>query len=107
MSRAEVVAQRGEVASSAEVHWRWIITLLAAAVITTAVGVVYAKHLNRKLFVELQNLQTQRDNMNIEWGQLQLEQGAWATHSRIEQAARTRLDMRQPAAETVKIVRPR
>ncbi len=79
---------------------------LAMAVLTTAIAVIYAKHLNRKLYVELQALQAQRDNMNIEWGQLQLEQGTWATHSRIEQAARSRLGMTMPAPADVKIVRP-
>ena len=89
-----------------EPGWCWLLTVLTVLVLTSAVGLVYAKHLNRKLFVELQELQVQRDNMNIEWGQLQLEQGAWATHSRIEQAARARLGMGQPAPADVRVVRP-
>ena len=80
--------------------------LLALAVFASALAVVYAKHENRRLFVELQGLQTTRDEMNVEWGQLQLEQSTLATHARIDAAARTQLDMIAPAPDTVVIVRP-
>jgi cell division protein FtsL len=82
-------------------------TVLALAVMASALAVVYTKHLNRKLFVELQALQASRDMMNIEWGQLQLEQGTLATHSRIEEHARARLGMGLPAPAAVVIVRPK
>ncbi|WJW76851.1 cell division protein FtsL [Thiohalobacter sp. IOR34] len=75
-------------------------------VIGSAIGVVYAKHRSRTLFVELQGLQAERDALNIEWGQLQLEQSTWATHGRIEDLARSRLGMVIPAPEQVVIVRP-
>lgn len=84
---------------------KWLVALLVAAVMVTAVTVVYARHLNRTLFAELQRHQEQRDNMNIRWGQLQLEQGTWATHIRIERAARERLRMVQPAPSDVIVVR--
>ena len=44
--------------------------------------------------------------MNVEWGQLQLEQSTLATHGRIEQAAKKRLKMVTPKYEEVLIVRP-
>lgn len=84
-----------------------VMAMLAAAVMASAFAVIYAKHLNRKLFVELQALQASRDKMNIEWGQLQLEQGTLATHSRIEEHARARLGMGLPTPEAVVIVRPK
>jgi cell division protein FtsL len=80
--------------------------LLGLAVFASAIGVVYAKHESRKLFIELQTLQTTRDEMNVEWGQLQLEQSTLATHARIDAVARTKLDMITPAPETVVIVKP-
>ena len=80
-----------------------ILTLL---VIISALSVVYVKHENRKYFVELQGLQKQRDAMNIEWGQLQLEQSTWATQSRIEDVARKRLGMVNVPQEQVVIVKP-
>lgn len=81
-------------------------TILTLLVIFTALSVVYVKHENRKHFVELQGLQKHRDGMNIEWGQLQLEQSTWATHSRIEGMARKRLDMVNVPQDKVVIVKP-
>lgn len=83
-----------------------LLPLLVLVLIGSALGVVYAKHQSRKLFVMLQGLEAARDEMNIEWGQLQLEQSTWATHGRIEELARQRLKMTTPAPEAVVIVRP-
>ena len=83
-----------------------IVSLLTLAVVFSALGVVYSKHQSRRLFVELYELQQQRDAMNVEWGQLQLEQSTWATHGRIEKTARTQLGMKQFEYEKVVIVTP-
>ncbi len=83
-----------------------IILLLAAAVMGSALGVVYAKYQTRKLFVELQTLQKIRDEMNVEWGQLQLEQSTWGTNARVEGIARNKLDMIMPPVDAVVIVKP-
>lgn len=72
---------------------RILAVILLAAVMTSAVGVIYAKHRNRMLYVELSRLQQQRDELNTDWGRLQLEQSTWATHSRIENVARKKLGM--------------
>ncbi|MEW6354516.1 MAG: cell division protein FtsL [Pseudomonadota bacterium] len=81
------------------------VALLALAVLVSSLGVVYARHENRKLFVELQALQAARDAMNVEWGQLQLEQSTLATHAMIDNAAHAKLNMTLPAPEQVVIVR--
>ena len=52
----------------------WLVVSLALAVLMSALGVVYTKHESRKLFVELDRLKTERDQINVEWGRLQLEQ---------------------------------
>lgn len=82
------------------------LVILVAVVMTSALGVVYARHESRKLFVELRRLQAIRDDMNIEWGRLQLEEGTWTAHGRLEGIAGTRLEMRMPRPEDVVIVRP-
>ncbi len=79
---------------------------LGAAVMLSAIGVVYAKHQNRMLFVQLQALQNDRDRMEVEWGQLQLEQSTLVTHGRIERLARHDLKMTIPPADTVVMIRP-
>lgn len=83
-----------------------LLPLLLLTVIASAIGVVYSKHQSRKLFVALQRLELDRDAMNIEWGQLQLEQSTWATHGRIEELARTKLKMTMPDPSAVVIVQP-
>ena len=74
-----------------------IIVLLVALNFASAMGVVYSKHLSRNLFVESRRLQADIDELNIDWGRLQLEQSTWATHSRVEQLASARLQMFVPA----------
>lgn len=83
-----------------------LLPLLVVAVIVSALGVVYTKHQSRKLFVAVQGLEAERDEMNIEWGQLQLEQSTWATHGRVEDLAREQLKMTTPVQDAVVIVWP-
>ena len=80
--------------------------LLAAAVFVSAIGVVYSIHQSRKMFVQLQSLQAQRDEMDVEWGRLQLEQSTWATDARIEELASSKLDMIIPAPNMIVMVKP-
>jgi cell division protein FtsL len=83
----------------------WL-AVLVLAVMVSAEAVVSSKHESRKLFVQLQGLEKARDRMNVEWGRLQLEQGTWATHGRVERMARKRLGMVIPKNEQVVIVKP-
>jgi cell division protein FtsL len=83
----------------------WL-AVLVLAVMVSAEAVVSSKHESRKLFVQLQGLEKARDRMNVEWGRLQLEQGTWATHGRVERIARKRLGMVIPKNEQVVIVKP-
>lgn len=85
---------------------QWLlVTALAMTVLMSAVAVIQAKHESRKRFVALQTLEQERDRMNVEWGQLQLEQGTWATHSRIERIAHKRLHMVIPERDSIEIVK--
>lgn len=80
--------------------------LLFAAVLASALSVVYSKHQSRTLFIELQALQTLRDEMSVEWGRLQLEQSTWAAHGRIENIAAQRLHMHLPTVASMITVEP-
>ena len=84
-----------------------LVVILAMVVLASSLGVVYAKHQSRKLFVELDTLKKERDEMNVEWGRLQLEQSTLATHGRIETTAKKRLQMVTPEYDKVLIVRPK
>jgi cell division protein FtsL len=83
-----------------------LIPLLLAVVVATAMAAAYTKHQSRKLFIELQRLEAERDAMNVEWGQLQLEQSTHTTHGKLENAARNRLGMHIPGPEQIVILRP-
>lgn len=84
----------------------WILIPLIVAVIASALGVVYSTHYSRKLFVELTELKKTRDGLNVEWGQLQLEQSTWATQGRIEELARKKLNMKALDYKQVIIIEP-
>lgn len=71
------------------------------AIMGSAVAVIYSKHQTRKLFVDLQKLHKQVDELDVEWGQLQLEQSAWSSHGRIEKIARKKLQMTLPKANEI------
>ena len=58
-----------------------LVVVFAVVCVISAIALVYTKHESRKLFVELETLTHERDELNIEWGQLQIEQSTWATHS--------------------------
>jgi len=70
--------------------------LLLAIVVACALSVVSANHRARKLFTELEAAQKRMRELEIEWGQLQLEQSTVAAHVRVEKLARERLGMKQP-----------
>jgi len=78
----------------------WLATLGSAA------AAVYFKHRSREMFVELERLETRRDNLQIEWGQLQLEQSAWSTHAFVERVASAKLHMGMPPPKEIEIIAP-
>jgi cell division protein FtsL len=80
--------------------------ILLVAIIATSLVVVYSRHQDRKLFIELQALGYDKDAMDVEYGQLQLEQSTLTTHGKVEQAARTRLGMVSPSPQQVQIIKP-
>lgn len=85
----------------------WLAALgLMAVAFVTALGVVYAQHSSRKLFIELEQLQQTSDELDIEWGRLQLEQSTWARDGRIDAVAREKLEMKLPPPDEVVIVKP-
>jgi cell division protein FtsL len=74
---------------------------LLVATVILALGVVTAQHKARKLFQELELEQNRAKQLEVEYGQLQLELSAWATPPRIEKTAREKLKMHVPEAGKV------
>jgi cell division protein FtsL len=83
-----------------------IILALWLGVLGSAAGAIYCKHRARELFVELERLNARRDNLDVEWGQLQLEQSAWSTHAFVERVASTKLRMATPPPQQIEVIAP-
>lgn len=85
---------------------QWIVVFtLILLVAASALKVVDSKHQSRKLFQQLNGAERANDALQIEWGQLQLEQQTLATHGTIEARASDALQMKVPASqETVMVV---
>jgi cell division protein FtsL len=82
------------------------LSILLLATLVTAIGVVYARQQSRIAFVELTRLGNERDDLNFEFGRLQLEQSTWAENNRVEQIARGKLGMISPStSETIVVKR--
>jgi len=88
-----------------EAKARSLCGVLAVAVVTTAIVCVFARHESRKQFSLLQQLTTQRDALEVDWGRLQIEQSTWSTHARVESLARKKMGMRSPAPDEIKVIR--
>ncbi len=80
--------------------------VMIIAVVMSAVGVVYSKHLGRIEFVALQKLEQTRDQLNEGWGRLLLEQSTWANPARIEQQSELRLKMVVPTPNMTVVIKP-
>ncbi len=78
--------------------------MLIGLLLISAFGVVYVRDLNRRLFIDLQTAQKTADALQIEWGQLLLEQSTWATPSRIQELAQAKLTMQVPALRAINVV---
>ncbi|WP_449423246.1 cell division protein FtsL [Rhodanobacter lindaniclasticus] len=82
-----------------------ICTLLLFAAVASALGVVWTRHESRVLFVQLTQLQNQRDDLNIEYGRLELEQATYAEPRRIDDEARQKLGMVDPRPQDIRLLR--
>ncbi len=71
--------------------------LLILVLVACALSAVSANHRARKVFSELEAGQKRMRDLDIEWGQLQLEQSTLAAHVRVAAVARDKLGMKPPA----------
>jgi len=84
-------------------NWLGLFCLLVLTSVS-ATGVVYSTHKSRHLLNELQNLEQRRNALQVEWGQLLLEQSSLVSQGRIENLAIAELGMKIPDTENVVVV---
>lgn len=78
--------------------------VLLVLVIACSLGVVTSQHQARQLFIDVESQMAAAKKLDDEWTQLQLEQGTWATHKRVESVAAKNLGMRAPDPASTVIV---
>jgi cell division protein FtsL len=83
-----------------------LLVLAALAAVGGAIGVVWSRHLHRQAYIQLSQLESARDELNIEFGRLQLEQATWSEANRIEQVAGTRIGMKFPEDADIVVLQP-
>ena len=81
-----------------------LVFALALVCVVSAMALVYTKHEARRWFIELEELADERDELTIEYGQLQIEQSTWATHARIEQLAADELKLTRPETSEIFVI---
>ena len=82
---------------------KWI-GFLSVISLVSALYVVVVRHQNRLEFLQVRSAEEQRDQLNDEWGRLQLDKATWARHNVVEQAARQELGMVTPGPTDIVVV---
>lgn len=81
--------------------------VLLFAVLISALAVVYTTNLHRLTFAQLQMEEQQMHQLQLQWGQLLLEQASLATPARVQQLAADKLHMVLPPNKQTIILRMR
>ncbi|RDV29062.1 cell division protein FtsL [Alteromonas aestuariivivens] len=79
--------------------------LLYLMVIGSAMAVILSSHHNRQQLIALEELMQEKDDLDVEWRNLVLEQRALTEHNRIEALVEKQLDMHRPTAEEEVVVK--
>ncbi|WP_062150218.1 cell division protein FtsL [Beggiatoa leptomitoformis] len=83
-----------------------LLTALIAWLFISSVQLIVMRYQTRMLFAELQRLEKQRDELDVHWGRLQIEQTTYEQHERIESLAREKLRMFAPTVKDTILVTP-
>ena len=75
-------------------------------ILVSAFAVIHSSHACRKLYAELQALESTQWHLQEEYGRLLLEQSTWASHRRVQQVAQDELGMLAPPLERLRLVAP-
>jgi cell division protein FtsL len=81
-----------------------LVLILLVLVLISAFYVIYFTHLHRQATSTYENLLVERDELDIEWRNLLLEQNSLAEHSTIESKAANQLNMKRPDAKSEVII---
>lgn len=83
----------------------WTMLILTLAVLASGIGVIYSKYLSRKIFAQLQAINSDCNRAETRWTRLQLEEGSLISYSRVENHARNRLGLHIPVSGEIHVLR--
>ena len=81
------------------------ILIMIFLLLISALGIVYVKDLNRRLFITSSKLQLEHEQLQTISSKLLLEQSAWAAQARIQVVAQQQLQMQIPLSVDVKVIK--
>ena len=84
----------------------WLIASLWILVMVSSLAVIYTTHTVRQRYNELETLNDEAYQLDVEWGQLLLEQSTWSAYDRTERIAQQRLGMKHPENADIELVAP-
>lgn len=82
-----------------------LICFLLSCVLVSGVSVIYVTFKNRNFLNELQQLKSERNALQVQWGQLLIEQSTFSLEGRIERKAVDELQMQVPEFSELVMVR--
>jgi cell division protein FtsL len=83
-----------------------IVTVLWFVVLGSAAGAIYTSHRAREQFIELERLHRERDQLEVQWGDLELKKATLSTNAFVEKVAIKTLKMAPPDPDAIQVVEP-
>ena len=80
------------------------VLIVYSLALVLALSLVYTRVTTRSLYLQLQSLQQLRDDFNVEWGRLLLQEARYAEPRYIEKIARQKLGMVFPQSDKVSVI---
>jgi len=77
----------------------YMLMVLLVAVLVSALAVVYSTNSYRSTFSQVEQQEQQTHYLQLQWGQLLLEQASLATPARVEELATDKLKMVLPTSK--------
>ncbi|MBS0351000.1 MAG: cell division protein FtsL [Proteobacteria bacterium] len=84
--------------------WNWKTSLLVILILLSAFVVVYLKDLNRRIFIQYQDIARANQQAQVDWGKLLLEESTWASQANVQKNASDRLHMITPESKDIVLV---
>lgn len=83
------------------------VLVLLCALLLSSLAVIFVTNEHRLSYGQWQQLKQQERQLQLEWGQLLLEQASLATPSRVEELAVEKLRMKLPADQDTYLLQPK